>query len=263
METITISGFSLSEVGLGSQLTHWLRGGFPPSFLATTDADSLAWRQGFIQTLLEHDLPMLGVGAQPAMLRRFWTMLAHYQGQVWNAAELARALDIGETTTRRYLEMLEGVFLIRILRPWHANLLKRQVKSPKVYFRDTGLLHALLGIYTQKDLLTHPRYGASWEGYAIEEVLLAIQPDDTYFWATHGGAELDLLMLKDGQRIGVECKRIDAPRLTPSMRIALQDLELDRLIVIYPGLQHFSLHERIEAIPLTEIAIPNSARPLI
>jgi uncharacterized protein len=263
LETITISGFSLAEVGVAAHLTHWLRGGFPPSFLAANDADSLAWRQGFIQTLLEHDLPLLGVGAVPAMLRRFWTMLAHYHGQVWNAAELARSLDISETTTRRYLDMLEGVFLVRILRPWHANLIKRQVKSPKIYFRDTGLLHALLGIRTEKDLLTHPRYGASWEGYAIEEVLQAFQPDEAYFWATHGGAELDLLMLKDGRRIGVECKRVDAPRLTPSMRIALSDLELDHLYIVYPGLQRFSLAERIEAIPLADIAVPDPARPLL
>jgi len=164
LETIMISGFSLSEVGVQAHTTHWLRGGFPPSFLAATDADSLAWRQAFIQTLLEHDLPLPGVGAAPAMLRRFWTMLAHYHGQVWKAAELARSLDMSETTARRYLDMLEGVFLVRILRPWHANLMKRQVKAPKVYFRDTGLLHTLLGIRSEKDLLTHPRYGASWEG---------------------------------------------------------------------------------------------------
>ncbi len=254
LETIMISGFSLSEVGVQAHTTHWLRGGFPPSFLAATDADSLAWRQAFIQTLLEHDLPLLGVGAAPAMLRRFWTMLAHYHGQVWKAAELARSLDMSETTARRYLDMLEGVFLVRILRPWHANLMKRQVKAPKVYFRDTGLLHTLLGIRSEKDLLTHPRYGASWEGYAIEETLRVAQPDEAYFWATHGGAELDLLLLKDGHRIGIECKRVDAPHLTPSMRVALPDLELERLIIVYPGLRRFPLADRIEAVPLAEVA---------
>lgn len=262
LETVTLSGFSLSEVGVQAQATHWLRGGFPPSFLAAADADSLAWRQAFIQTLLEHDLPLLGAAAVPAMLRRFWTMLAHYHGQVWNAAELARSLDISETTTRRYLDMLEGVFLVRVLRPWHANLIKRQVKAPKVYFRDTGLLHALLGIRTEKDLLTHPRYGASWEGYAIEEALWNFQPDEAYFWATHGGAELDLLMLKDGRRIGVECKRVDAPRLTPSMRIAVTDLELERLIILYPGPRRFPLADRVEAVPLAEVAAADPTRPV-
>jgi predicted AAA+ superfamily ATPase len=260
LETIMISGFSLSEVGVQAHTTHWLRGGFPLSFLAANDADSLAWRQAFIQTLLEHDLPLLGVGAAPAMLRRFWTMLAHYHGQVWKAAELARSLDMSETTARRYLDMLEGVFLVRILRPWHANLMKRQVKAPKVYFRDTGLLHTLLGIRTEIDLLTHPRYGASWEGYAIEETLRVTQPDEAYFWATHGGAELDLLLFKDGHRIGIECKRVDAPRLTPSMRVALPDLELERLIIIYPGLRRFPLADRIEAVPLAEVAA--SAQPV-
>ncbi len=263
LEIITISGFSLDEVGVSAHPTHWLRGGFPPSFLAATDADSLAWRQAFIQTLLEHDLPLLGVGAMPAMLRRFWTMLAHYHGQVWNAAELARSLDIGETTARRYLDMLEGVFLVRVLRPYHANLLKRQVKAPKVYFRDTGLLHALLGIRTEKDLLTHPRYGASWEGYAIEEALRAFQPDEAYFWATHGGAELDVLMFKDGKKIGVECRRVDAPRLTPSMRNVLLDLKLDRLLILYPGPLRFPLADRVEAVPLAELATIDPFQPLL
>ena len=253
LEILTLSGFGLSEVGVANHLTHWVRGGFPPAYLAADDKDSLAWRQAFIQTLLEHDLPLLGVGTVPGMLRRFWTMLAHYHGQVWNAAELARSLDISETTARRYLDMLEGVFLIRVLRPWHANLLKRQVKAPKIYFRDTGLLHTLLGIRTDKELLTHPRYGASWEGYVIEEALRAVRPDEAYFWATHGGAELDLLLLKDGQRIGVECKRMDAPRLTPSMRIALTDLELDRLLVVYPGPRRYSIADRVEALPLNEL----------
>jgi len=254
MEVLTLGGFSLSEVGAANHLTHWVRGGFPPAYLAASDRDSLAWRQAFIQTLLEHDLPLLGVGAAPAMLRRFWTMLAHYHGQVWNAAELARSLDFSETTARRYLDALEGVFLARVLRPWHANLLKRQVKAPKVYFRDTGLLHTLLGIRTEKELLTHPRLGASWEGYVIEDVLRTVRPDDFYFWATHGGAELDLLLHKDGRRFGVECKRVDAPRLTPSMRSALADLELDRLVVVYPGPRRYPLADRVEVVPLNEIA---------
>ena len=254
LETIPLSGFSLEEVGAQAQARHWLRGGFPRSFLARSEADSAAWRQAFIQTFLERDLPQLGVGTSAPLLRRFWTLLAHYHGQVWNAAEPARTLGISESSVRRYLDLLEGVFMVRQLPPWHANLKKRQVKAPKIYIRDTGLLHQLLGLRSPKDLLLHPKCGASWEGYAIEETLKVFQPDEAYFWATHNGAELDLLLIKGGKRIGVECKRVDAPRLTPSMRIALQDLELDRLLVIYPGEQRFPLAERTEAVPLTEVA---------
>ncbi|MCC7262707.1 MAG: ATP-binding protein [Candidatus Latescibacteria bacterium] len=254
LETIPLSGFSLEEVGAQAQARHWLRGGFPRSFLARSEADSAAWRQAFIQTFLERDLPQLGVGTSAPLLRRFWTLLAHYHGQVWNAAEPARTLGISESSVRRYLDLLEGVFMVRQLQPWHANLKKRQVKAPKIYIRDTGLLHQLLGLRSPKDLLLHPKCGASWEGYAIEETLKVFQPDEAYFWATHNGAELDLLLIKGGKRIGVECKRVDAPRLTPSMRVALQDLELDRLLVIYPGEQRFPLAERTEAVPLTEVA---------
>ena len=166
-------------------------------------------------------------------------MLAHYHGQIWNASEIAGALQIKDAAARRYLDVLEGVFMMRQLPPWHENISKRQVKSPKVYFRDSGLLHALLGIRTELELATHPKVGASWEGYVVEEVLRVVQPDQAYFWATHGGAELDLLLFKDGQRIGVECKRVDAPRLTPSMRSALDALKLDRLFVVYPGALRF------------------------
>lgn len=254
LEIVTLSGFSLSEVGADAHERHWLRGGFPLSFLAPSDGDSAAWRQAFIQTFLERDLPQLGVGTAPATLRRFWTMLAHYHGQIWNAAEIARSLGVGETTTRRYLDLIEGVFMVRQLPPWHANLKKRQVKSPKVYIRDSGLLHTLLGIHSAKDLVEHPKVGASWEGYVIENVIAALRPEAFYFWATHSGAELDLLLLKEGRRTGVECKRVDAPRLTPSMRIALQDLALDQLLVVYPGTQRFPLGEGVEAIPLAELA---------
>ncbi len=250
LETITLGGFSLAEVGADAHLRHWLRGGFPLAFLANSEEDSWVWRKNFVQTWLERDLPQLGISAPPALLFRFWTMLAHYHGQIWNAAELARSLGVSEPTTRRYLDLLEGVFMVRQLKPWHANLKKRQVKSPKVYFRDTGLLHHLLGIRSEKELLTHPKSGASWEGYVIEEVIKATVPDEVYFWSTHSGAELDLLILKDGRRIGVECKRVDAPRLTPSMRIALQDLALDQLTVIYPGDQPFPLADRVTVMPL-------------
>ena len=226
LETVTMGGFSLSELDGAAQAQHWLRGGFPLSFLASSEEDSLAWRKNFIQTFLERDLPQLGIVIPAVTLLRFWTMLAHYHGQFWNAAEPARSLGVSESTTRRYLDLLEGVFMVRQLQPWHVNLKKRQVKSPKVYFRDTGLLHQLLGIRSERDLLTHPKSGASWEGYIVEEVVKAVRPDQAFFWATHSGAELNLLLFKDGRRFGIECKRVDAPRLTPSMRIALEDLEL-------------------------------------
>jgi len=250
LEIVTMGGFCLAEVGQDAMTKHWLRGGFPLSFLAPSGADSFDWRKNFIQTFLERDLPQLGIRVPAYTMLRFWTMLAHYHGQVWNGAELARSLGVSQPTVRRYLDGLEGVFMVRQLRPWHANLKKRQVKSPKVYFRDTGLLHHLLGVRSERDLLTHPKLGASWEGYVIEEILKAVRPDEAYFWATHGGAELDLLLLKDGRRVGVECKRVDAPRLTRSMRIALDDLQLEHLVVVYPGEQPYPLSERVTAVPL-------------
>ncbi|MDI6768483.1 MAG: ATP-binding protein [Anaerolineales bacterium] len=253
-ETISINGFSLAEVGVDSLSQHWLRGGFPLSFLASSDADSLAWRKNFIQTFLERDLPQWGVRVPAATLLRFWTMLAHYHGQVWKASELARALGISEPTARQYLDILEGVFMVRVLQPWFANLKKRQVKAPKIYFRDPGLLHYLLGIRSELDLHTHPKSGASWEGYAIEETIKAAAPDEVYYWATHSGAELDLLLLKNGRRIGVECKRVDAPRLTPSMRAALEDLDLDQLFVVYPGSLAYPIAEKVNVIPISSIA---------
>jgi len=254
IETVSISGLSLTEVGLDSLSQHWLRGGFPLSFLASSEIDSLAWRKNFIQTFLERDLPQWGVRVPAATLLRFWTMLAHYHGQIWKASEPARSLGISEPTARQYLDILEGVFMVRVIQPWFANLKKRQVKAPKVYFRDTGLLHYLLGIRSELDLHTHPKSGASWEGYAIEETIKTALPDEVYYWATHGGAELDLLLLKNGRRIGVECKRIDAPRLTPSMRAALEDLELDQLFVIYPGAAAYPIAEKVSALPISSIA---------
>jgi predicted AAA+ superfamily ATPase len=254
IEIITMAGFSLAEVGAEAQARHWQRGGFPLAFLAASDEDSLAWRRNFIQTFLERDLPQLGRAISAAIFYRFWSMLAHYHGQVWNAAEAARALVVNESTTRRYLDLLEGVFMVRQLAPWYANLGKRQVKSPKIYLRDTGLLHQLLGIRTDQELLLHPRSGASWEGYVIEEVIKAVAPDEVYFWATHAGAELDLLLIKNGRRLGVECKRMDAPRLTSSMRIALDDLALHHLTVIYPGDRPYPLADRVSVVPLTAIA---------
>jgi hypothetical protein len=254
MEIVAMSGFTLSEVGIEQQSRHWLRGGFPCSYLAASDNDSFAWLKSFTITLVERDIPQLGIGVPAAMLIRFWTMLAHCHGQIWNAAPPARSLGVSEPTVRRYLDLLEGVFMVRQLQPWHANLKKRQVKSPKVYFRDTGVLHHLLGIRSERELLNHPACGASWEGYAIEEAIRVVSPDEAYFWATHNGAELDLLLVKNGLRIGIECKRSDAPRLTPSMRTSLTDLELDRLVVIYPGIRRYSLAEGVEVLPLVELA---------
>jgi predicted AAA+ superfamily ATPase len=186
-------------------------------------------------------------------LRRFWNMLAHYHAQIWNAAELARAMAVNESTVRRYLDLLTGIFMMRQVPAWHENLGKRQVKAPKVYVRDSGLLHSLLGIGSQRDLELHPKVGASWEGYAIEEIIKAVQPDDAYFWATHQGAELDLLLFKNGRRLGFECKRKDAPTLTPSMHVAMNDLKLDRLIVVYPGTQAYPLADNVDVMPLWQL----------
>jgi predicted AAA+ superfamily ATPase len=254
IETIMLSGFSLGEVGAHALSQHWLRGGYPLSYLARTLEDSVSWRRLFVQTLLERDLPQLGVTIPAVALFRFWTMLSHYHGQIWNAADPARSLGVSEPTVRRYLDLLTGLFMIRQLKPWHANLAKRQVKAPKVYLRDSGLLHHLLGIRTRKDLLSHPKSGASWEGYALEEILKSVDVDDFYFWGTHGGAELDLLLLVNGLRIGVEFKRVDAPRLTRSMHIALEDLALDHLAVIYPGKTIYALGECVTVLPLTTLA---------
>jgi predicted AAA+ superfamily ATPase len=252
LETVSLEGFRLSDLGAAAQSRHWLRGGFPLAYTARTEADSLTWRRHFLQTFLERDLPQLGIRIPAAVLRRFWNMVAHYHGQIWNAAELARALAVNESTVRRYLDLMTGVFMVRQLPPWFENLGKRQVKAPKIYVRDSGLLHTLLGVTSQHDLEHHPKVGASWEGYAVEEVLKALQPDEAYYWATYNGAEIDLILFKDGRRVGVECKRADAPALTPSMRIALADLKLDQLSVVYPGEKKYSLARNVEVVPLAK-----------
>jgi hypothetical protein len=255
LELITLSGFSLEEVGAEALQKHWRRGGFPPAFLARSEEDSIMWRWQFVSTFLERDVPQLGLTIPAPTLLRFWTMLAHYHGAVWKASEPARSLGVSEQTVRRYLDLLCGLFMVRQLPPWHENLKKRQVKSPKIYLRDSGLLHHLLGIRTEKNLLSHPKCGASWEGYAVEEMLKTMQPDEAYFWATHQGAELDLLLIKDGLRFGVEVKRQDAPQLTPSMRIALSDLKLDHLTVLYPGSKRVVLADRVTLLPLSALAL--------
>jgi len=251
---IQMSGFSLAEIGAESQNLLWRRGGYPLSFTAPTEETSLEWRKDFVRTFLERDIPQFGFNIPSTSLFRFWSLVAHYHGQVWNIAEAARTLNVGETTARRYIDLLQDLFMVRLLQPWHANLGKRQVKTPKVYIRDTGLLHYLLGIRTEQELLLHPRSGASWEGYVIEEVIKATLPDEAYFWGTHSGAELDLLLIKNGKRIGTECKRMDAPRLTPSMRSAFTDLGLSKLLVIYPGPHSYTLAENIQTVPLKLLA---------
>ncbi|MFZ2658184.1 MAG: ATP-binding protein [Victivallales bacterium] len=255
MERVTIGGFSLHELQAEKEDLLWLRGGFPLSYLASTDNDSIAWRKNFIQTLLERDFPQWGVRVPAVSLHRFWHMLAHYHGQTWNAAEPARALGVSESTTRRYLDLLTDAFMVRQLQPFHVNLRKRQVKAPKIYLRDSGLLHQLLGIDSDKNLLTHPKVGASWEGFVIEQILASEPHDEAFFWATHQGAEIDLLLLRDGEILGVECKRTDTPQLTPSIRIALEDLNLKRVAVLYPGSKRYPIAPKVEAVPLRSISM--------
>ena len=250
IERLTLGGFHLSELDDESARGLWLRGGLPRSCLASSDADSAVWRRNFVQSLLERDFPQWGVRAPAAALHRFWTMLAHYHGQIWNAAEPARALGVSPLTARRYLDRLVDAFMVRQLPPYHANLRKRQVKAPKVYVRDSGLLHHLLGIGGEKGLLNHPKLGASWEGFVIEQVLGLLQPDEACFWATHQGAEIDLVLRVGDRWCGVECKRADAPRMTRSIRTALDDLRLERIAVIYPGRKRYALAPTVDAVPL-------------
>jgi predicted AAA+ superfamily ATPase len=259
IETVILSGLGLQEAGVNVWQRHWRRGGFPPAYLARTEEASFRWRRELVATYLERDLPQLGIRVPAPTLLRFWTMLAHYHGGIWNAAEAARSLGTSAPTARRYLDLLTSLYLVRELEPWHENLKKRQVKSPKIYLRDSGLLHALLGLPTERDLLSHPKVGASWEGYIIEETLKAVRPEAAYFWGTHTGAELDLLLFVRGHRYGVEVKFQDAPRLTPSMRAAMNDLQLDRLTVICPGDARYALDRRIEVIPLTELGTRGAA----
>lgn len=253
VEEVTIGGFSIDEIEAFTENRLWRRGGFPMSYLAKSEAASNAWRKSFIRTLLERDFPQWGVRVPSAALRRFWTMLAHYHGQTWSAAEPARALGVNESTMRRYLDLFTDALMVRQLQPWHANLGKRQVKSPKIYVRDSGLLHQLLGIDSEKSLLSHPKVGASWEGFVIEQVLATEPHDEAFFWATHQGAEIDLILRKGTKLYGVECKRTDAPTMTSSLRIASTDLKLERVVVVYPGVKRYPLADNIEAVPLTSL----------
>ena len=256
---VDLSGFNLSETGGDSWRTLWLRGGFPPSFLAPNDRASAVWRRSFARTFLERDIPQLGITVPAETLRRFWTMLAHYHGQIWNAAEFARALGSSEGTARSYLDILTGAFMVRALPPWFVNLRKRQVRAPKIYLRDCGLLHTLLTLEMSEDVAGHPKVGASFEGFAVEQIAAAFGGGGVYFWATHGGAELDLLATHRGRRYGFECKLADAPGTTRSMRVALEDLELEHLFVVYPGDEAYPLDDRISVLPVTDIpALPDS-----
>jgi predicted AAA+ superfamily ATPase len=257
---IDLSGFDLGEVGVEHSARCWLRGGFPRSFLADDDLTSIAWRDDFIRTFLERDIPQLGISIPAETLRRFWTMIAHYHGQVWNAAHLARSLGASENTARRYLDILAGAYMIRILPPWFENIRKRQVKAPKIYVRDSGILHALLQLRTLADLQSHPNLGASWEGFALEQVIGALESRDAYFWATHAGAELDLLVRVAGKHYGFEFKYADAPGGSRSMYVAIQDLSLAHLWVIYPGHQEYLLDDKISVIPIA--SVPHLANTL-
>ena len=248
IEIVTMAGFSLHEIGGRQIQKHWLRGGFPLAYLAKNEPDSMAWRKQFIQTFLERDIPQMGFRIPARALKRFWSLLAHYHAQQWNASEPAVTLGASPPVMRRYLDILEGTLMIRTLMPWHENLGKRQIKSPKIYFRDSGILHFLLGIKTLKELECHPKKGASWEGYVLEELLKSRPDADPYFWGTHNGAELDLLLVEGGKREGFEIKYTDAPRVTPSMKIALKELKLHWLTVLYPGERSYSLTKQIEVV---------------
>ncbi len=261
MERIAMGGFTLAELGTESAPRLWRRGGFPLAYLARSEQDSVSWRKQFIRTLLERDLPQWGVQVPAVALHRFWTMVAHYHGQVWNAAEPARALGLNPSTTRRYLDLLTDALMLRQLQPWHANLKKRQIKAPKVYVRDSGLFHQLLGLDNEKALLSHPKLGASWEGFAIEQVLASEQHDEAWFWATYQGAEIDLILRRGDRLLGVEVKRADAPRLTRSISIALEDLGLAWVSVVYPGAKRYPIADRVEAVPLQTLVQPGELFP--
>lgn len=252
---VDMAGFSLPEAGNDKSGDLWIRGGFPPAFLARDEEQSYRWRLNFIQSFLERDIPQLGLRIPSPALRRFWTMLTHLHGHNWNAADLARSMGVKEDTTRRYLDILTGVFMIRQLLPWLENTGKRLVKAPKVYFRDSGLLHVLLGLKTRADVQSHPKLGLSWEGFAVEEVIRLAQAErDAYFYKTHGGAELDLLLFRNGKRYGFECKYDAAPRSTRSMHVVMEDLRLEQLWVLYPGETSYLLSEQIRVLPLTQLS---------
>jgi predicted AAA+ superfamily ATPase len=249
-----LSGFNIWETGVENRDTLWIRGGFPESFLASDDDSSIVWRKNFIRTFLERDIPQLGISIPAETLRRFWTMVAHYHGRIWNAAQFARSMGTSEITARRYLDILAGAYMVRVIPPWFENIRKRQVKSPKIYIRDSGIFHALLQIETLADLQGHPMLGSSWENVAMEQITGILGNRDIYFWATHAGAELDLLVMSKGRRYGFEFKYKDAPGTSRSMRVAIKDLSLKHLWVVYPGKQEYDLDNNISVIPVSSIS---------
>ncbi len=254
VEFVDLHGFDLTETGPEQWPSLWVRGGFPRAFLAANEADSLAWRDGFVRTFLERDIPQLGINLPPVAMRRFWTMLAHYHGQTWNAAELGRALGLSDKTVRGYLDVLTGTYMVRQLPPWFENLGKRQVKAPKIYLRDSGLLHHLLDVPDRHSLLGHPKCGASWEGFVVEQVVQTLGLTAAYFWGTHSGAEVDLVFTQRGQRYGVEVKFNEAPQVTAAMRTAVTTLGLKHLWVVHPGAHTYALAEHITALPVHQLA---------
>ena len=253
VEFVELSGFDLGEIKNSAWREHWVRGGFPRSFLADSDADSLAWREGFIRTFLERDIPQIGISIPPSSMRRFWTMLANYHGQIWNGSELGRAMGVSDKTVRSYLDLLTGTFMVRQLQPWYENIKKRQVKSPKIYLRDTGILHSLLQISGYHSLSGNPKIGASWEGYIIEQIMQGIRPPEAYFWATHSGAEIDLFLVYNNRRYGFEIKMTETPKITKSMRVAGADLALDHTLIIYPGIHLYPMDKGITAVPFSKV----------
>jgi len=255
VEFIELSGFSMDELENTDLDRLWLRGGFPRSFLSESNENSVAWREGFIRTFLERDIPQLGITIPSVSMRRFWTMLAHFHGQTWNSSKVARSMGLTDKTIRSYLDILTGTYMIRQLQPWHENLSKRQVKAPKVYFRDTGLLHNLMLLPTMETLQGHPQIGASWEGFVIEQIFQIIPSGELYFWSTHTGAEVDLFFFHQGHRYGIEIKYSEGPKISKSMQSALSDLQLEHLWVIYPGIHRYPLQEKITALPLSDLSI--------
>ena len=257
---VDLSGFDLREVTVKQMDRLWVRGGFPRSFLASDESSSMDWRAGFVRTFLERDIPQLGITIPAETLRRFWTMVAHYHGQVWNAAEFARSLGASEHTARRYLDILAGAYVARILPPWFENLSKRQIKAPKIYIRDSGILHTLLHLSSLAELRGHPKLGASWEGFALEQTLNLLETRDAYYWGTYSGAELDLMFTAKGKRYGIEYKYTDAPSRTRSMLSAMQDLGLEHLWVVYPQGPAYALDKRITATPIE--SVPNLVKKI-
>jgi predicted AAA+ superfamily ATPase len=250
---IEMTPFDISEISEINQL--WLRGGFPLSYLAKSDELSFLWRQNYIKTFLERDIPNLGFSIPSMQLRKFWVMICHYHGGIFNASELGKSLGISYHTAKQYLDILEGTFMIRVLQPWYENLKKRQVKTPKIYFRDSGIYHTLLGLNNSESVIYSPKIGVSWEGFALEQTIsyYNAETEECYFWSSHNTAEIDLLIFKDGKRIGFEFKYTDTPKITPSIKISLEDLKLDQIKIIFPGNINFKLSEKVEAIGLTSL----------